>query len=399
LFLLAWRNVTRRKNQTIITILITFIAILTFVTTQATISVLNEGVQLANSRLGADVIVLPHTVRADAFQTILTADPVNIYMNESIIDDIRKLPGVEQITPQFFAQTLNQSCCTVGGAKRLVGFDESSDFVIWPWLSGEERIKLAPDQILVGGAVPPMLGGKAVILGEGFWVADRLETTGTGMDETIFLDINVAREIAKASPYLKSLWVEEPPDHLISAALIRVEEGVDPALLADVINNSDIKGNAVAVGRVISRAKDQMDNMTKFLFLLWGAVAITAALGLFGRFNSLARERKKEIGIFRAIGGQRSGAFGLILFETLLMVVTGGLLGSLTAVFLIQPLLDWIRELAQLPQGTWSIIDAVYSTLLGLGIAIALGVASAIYPAWKSASLEPQEAISSGGLD
>lgn len=400
MFRLAWRNVTRRKNQTLITILITFVAVVTFVVAQSAISVLNEGVNLANNRMGADVIVLPHTVKADAYQTIFTADPVNIYMNEKVMDDIRVLPGVEKITPQFFAQTMDQSCCSVGGAKRLVGYDKESDFVLGPWLQEGQTLDIAPDEIIVGGAVPSMLGGKAVILGEPFWLASRLGTTGTGMDETIFLDIDVARQIAKASPYLESLWVEEPPDQLISAALIRAEEGVDPALLADVINNSPhIHANAASVSRVVSSAKDQMENISKFLYILWAAVAVTASLGLFGRFNSLARERKKEIGIYRAIGGKRLGAFGLILCETLLIVSAGGLVGSLTGVFLTRPLLDWLRELVQLPQGTWSLMDGMYSSLLGLVVAIGLGLASAIYPAWRSAILEPQEAISSGNLD
>lgn len=399
MFLLAWKNATRRKNQTLITILITFVTVLTFVLAYGIISTLDEGAKLANTRLGADVIVLPHTVQADAFQTIFTADPVNIYMSEQVVDKVRELPGVQKATPQFFAQTLNQSCCSVGDAKRLVGFDWDSDFLVRPWLKEHDLTSLEADKMLAGGAVPPSLGGKAVILGEGFWLAGTLETTGTGMDETIFLDIDVTRELAKNSPYLQNLWAKEPPDHLISAVLVRVEEGVDPLLVADLINTSETGGNAVAVSRVIRSARDQMHSLTQVLLLLWGAVAITATLGLFGRFNSLAQERKQEIGIFRAIGGNQSEAFGLIIVETLIMVLTGGLAGSLVGVLLVSRSLNWIRELVQLPQGTWSLVSAFQSVALGLGVAIVLGIASALYPAWKSAKLDPQEAISRGTLD
>lgn len=398
MLLLAWRNATRRKNQTLITILITMVTVLTFVLAYGIISTLDEGAKLANSRLGADVIVLPHTVQADAFQTLFTADPVNIYMPEEVLDKVRELPGVYQATPHFFAQTLNQSCCSVGDAKRLVGFDWDSDFIVRPWLEEHDLTSLTSDEILTGGAVPPLLGGKAVILGEEFWVAGGLETTGTGMDETIFIDINVTRQLAKNSPYLQKLWEKEPPDHLISAVLVRVEDGVDPLLVADLINASETGGNAVAVSKVIRSARDQMDSLTRILLLLWGAIAITAGLGLFGRFNSLAQERKQEIGIFRAIGGKQSEAFGLIIIETLIMALSGGLAGGFIGVLLVSSTLSWLRELIQLPQGTWSLMSAFQAVALGLGVALILGIASALYPAWKSAKLDPQEAISRGNL-
>ncbi len=399
MLLLAWRNATRRKNQTITTILITLITVSTFVLAYGIISTLNEGSKLANSRLGADIIVLPHTVQADAFQTLFTADPVNIYMSEQVLNKVKELPGVYLATPHFFAQTLNQSCCSVGDAKRLVGFDWDSDFIVRPWLEGLELTELAPDEVLTGGAVPPLLGGKAVILGDSFWVAGSLETTGTGMDETIFIDINITRQLAKNSPYLQQLWDKELPDHLISAVLIRVEEGVDPLLVADLINSLDTGGNAVAVSKVVRNARDQMDTLTKVLLLLWVAIALIALLGLFGRFNSLAQERKQEIGIYRAIGGKRSEAFGLIIIETLIIVLSGGLTGGLIGVLLVSHTLDWIRGLIQLPQGTWSLTSAFFSVGLGLGVALILGIASALYPAWKSARLDPQETISRGSLD
>lgn len=398
MLLLAWRNATRRKNQTLITILITLVTVLTFVLAYGIISTLDEGAKLANSRLGADVIVLPHTVQADAFQTLFTADPVNIYMSEDVLDKVRELPGVYQATPHFFAQTLNQSCCSVGDAKRLVGFDWDSDFIVRPWLEEHDLTELATDKVITGGAVPPLLGGKAIILGEEFWVAGGLETTGTGMDETIFIDISVTRQLAKNSPYLQKLWEKGPPDHLISAVLVRVEDAVDPLLVADLINATETGGNAVAVSKVIRSARDQMDSLTRVLLLLWGAIAVTAGLGLFGRFNSLAQERKQEIGIFRAIGGKQSEAFGLIIIETLIMVLSGGLAGGLIGVLLVSRTLNWIRELIQLPQGTWSLMSAFQSVALGLGVALILGLASALYPAWKSAKLDPQEAISRGNL-
>ena len=53
-------------------------------------------------------------------------------------------------------------------------------------------------------------------------------------------------------------------------------------------------------------------------------------MALIGRFTALARERKRELGILRAIGGQRYDAFAALLMEALLIVGAGGLFASPT---------------------------------------------------------------------
>ena len=400
MFLLAWRNVTRRRSQTIITVLITALTVATFVLAHAIFTNLQEGMRLSATRLGADVIVLPHTVKSDAFQTIFTGDPVNLYMPDKVLADVRTVSDVQAATPQFFTQTLDQSCCSLAKPYRVVGYDPETDFVVSPWLKGGNGKKApAKDEVILGARVDSFLGAKAVILGTVFNEAGRIERTGTGMDDTIFMHIDVARNLAKNSPYLKELWQSAPPDHLVSSVLVKVREGVNPTVVADQINNLDLGVNAVATGKVISSARNQMNAVSSVLIWLWVALALTAALALIGRFTALARERKRELGMLRAIGGQRYDAFAALLIEALLIVGAGGLVGSLAGVLLTQPTLTWLRGALNLPQGGWSFTFAVVQSFWGLGIAVLLGAVSALYPAWRSARLDPQEIISHGELD
>jgi len=57
MWFLAWKNVSRRIGQTTLTVLITALTVLTFVLSFSVLSTLQEGLRLANARLGADVIV------------------------------------------------------------------------------------------------------------------------------------------------------------------------------------------------------------------------------------------------------------------------------------------------------------------------------------------------------
>lgn len=400
MFFLAWKNVTQRKSQTIITILITVLTVATFVLAHALFTDLQEGMRLSATRLGADIIVLPHSVKSEAFQTIFTGEPVNQYMPDKVLESVRSVKDVQLTTPQFFTQTLDESCCSLSKPFRVVGYDPGTDFIALPLLNkGNVNQSLSDDEVILGANVTSFLGGRAVILGKTFHEGGRLERTGTGMDDTIFIRLDTARTIAKNSPYLQELWKNAPPDHLISSILIKVKEGASPAVVADQINSMDLGVNAIATSKVISSARNQMNTVSSVLIWLWLGLALTAALALIGRFTALARERKRELGMLRAIGGQSSDAFTALVMEALLIVGAGGLIGSLAGVLLTNPILSWLRGSLNLPQGDWSLSSAIYQGLWGIGIAVLLGAVSALYPAWRSSRLDPQEIISHGELD
>lgn len=122
-------------------------------------------------------------------------------------------------------------------------------------------------------------------------------------------------------------------------------------------------------------------------------------MALVGRFASLARERKKEIGLLRAIGVQKISVSWLIILESGILAGTGGLLGSVAGVFAASPLLKIMAQSIQLPVTQWSIAAALTSAFEGLLLALLLGLASSAYPAWRSTVMSPQETVSRGELD
>lgn len=399
MWFMAWENVIRRKSQSMLTVLITVLTVGTFVLAFSVLSTLQEGLELSDNRLGADIIVLPNKSNADAFQTIFTAEPVNIYMPESLTEQVEQVEGVEKLTVQFFTQTLDESCCSIGGATRLVGYDQKTDFILQPWLNEQNIQGLEDDQIIIGGEIPAFLGNQASVLGKVFTVVGNLYPTGSGMDETIFMNLDVARKLAKDSPYLQTLWKKEAPDKLISAILIKVGQGFDPAQVAEGINNLDLTVEAVATSEIVSSMRSQMNIIGKLVLSLWLAVFFVACLALIGRFTALTQERKKEIGLLRAVGVQRSAVFNLIILEAWIMAGAGGVAGSLIGVLGVGSILTALRSSLDLAMGQWSLGSALLSGVLGIAVALILGFLASVYPAWKSSKLDPQEAITRGELD
>ncbi len=396
---LAWRNTIRRRSQSTLTIIITGLTIFILVMVSLIFLMVREGLALSAERLGADLIVLPDQAEADAYQTLFTADPANIYMPESIVEELLKIDGIAQASPQFFTQTLTGGCCSYGEEIRLVGYDVTTDFILKPYFNEQDIGGLGDDQVVIGSKVEARLGNVVAILGKPFNVVGTLYPTGSGMDGTIFINIDVARKLAGDIPELQHLWKNAGPGELISSILIKSEPGANTDQIIEQINQSGLNAQTFATSETIRNMKIQINTISAIIFSLCLASLLIAALALVGRFNSLARERKSEIGLLRAIGIQKKQVFLLIVSEAWIMAFIGGLAGSLLACICITPVLNMLENAFVLPTGLWTLTMALQGGSIGIIAALLLGSLASIYPAWKSAGLDPQEAITQGALE
>jgi putative ABC transport system permease protein len=101
----------------------------------------------------------------------------------------------------------------------------------------------------------------------------------------------------------------------------------------------------------------------------------------------------------KAIGASRGDIFTLIWFETIIICVLGGVLGTLVAVIggrYIELTIRLIMSRAgYVPSG--QIIHFTPEILIGCFLgAIVLGVISGAWPAYRAAKMRPIEAIRSG---
>ena len=141
-------------------------------------------------------------------------------------------------------------------------------------------------------------------------------------------------------------------------------------------------------------AEESVTSTTEIRFIQatsWITSAIAIIIGAVGMLNTMivsVFERTHEIGILRAIGWRRLRIIRMILVESVLLSLTGGVVGTLGAVVLT-PVLGRHPSVAGL-------IDAhIPNGMIGLGIAMALvvGLLGAAYPAYRGAQLLPTEAL------
>jgi ABC-type lipoprotein release transport system permease subunit len=76
-------------------------------------------------------------------------------------------------------------------------------------------------------------------------------------------------------------------------------------------------------------------------FYIWtGILYMIIALGIFSTLLMMMAERKYELGMLLAIGMQRTKIATILMWETLMLTVTGTLIGMILSL----PLVWWLRE-------------------------------------------------------
>jgi putative ABC transport system permease protein len=123
----------------------------------------------------------------------------------------------------------------------------------------------------------------------------------------------------------------------------------------------------------------------------WAVTAIALVIGTVGVMNTMLMsvfERVREFGILLAIGWRRRRVVAMILSEAVAVAMAGGLVGiacGMAAVRLLERA-PWLRGKIE---GDFSLSLAG----LGLALALVLGVAGGLYPAWRGARMKPSDAL------
>lgn len=105
-----------------------------------------------------------------------------------------------------------------------------------------------------------------------------------------------------------------------------------------------VKGQGVNVVAVMSRLLRNLVGNVELIFLcLTGLIIVVSGIGIFvSIYNSMA-ERKKEIAIMRALGARRQTVFSIVLLESVLLCVLGGVFGIILGhglVFIASPIIE-----------------------------------------------------------
>ena len=133
--------------------------------------------------------------------------------------------------------------------------------------------------------------------------------------------------------------------------------------------------------------KQSEETQKMFNIVLGSIAAISLLVGGIGIMNIMlatVTERTREIGLRRALGAKKSDIITQFMVEAVLLSLIGGLIGVLLGILMPQVISNFTSMNAIISPG---------SVLLAFIISALTGIIFGIYPAAKSAQLDPIEAL------
>ena len=175
-------------------------------------------------------------------------------------------------------------------------------------------------------------------------------------------------------------------------------------VIADTLDDvGKVRTEIVAVGYSTSAPENLIASVLRYLHVVEivltavGAIAlVVAALGITNAMLAAVRERRREIGVLKAIGGRDRDVLRIFLVEAGVLGLIGGVLGA-TAGWFIARVVGGIVNSYLVEQGLTP-VELVLPTSIVLGTIVGstlLAIVAGTLPAARAARLPAREAVDS----
>ena len=397
---LVFHSLGMRKVSTASVVLSVALSVTVFFALGMTYGGVQAGVETSLARGGADLMVVPSSAADELSDSSLlfTGAPAAIYFSEDIYDKVAGADGVAQATRQFYSQSLNQPCCSDDGMTRVIGVDFSTDWTVQPFTDYDLSGGLADDEIVVGSGATGTVGQTTKLLGRSFKVVARLDASGTDLDASMLLNIDVARELSSQAEGLSYLWERYgSPDALLSSVLVKVADGADIARLTTSIENAgDVK--VIRRANIVASSQEQLQAVFSVLLAAGVAMLVVTLVQLFARFYSCVWERKSELSLYRAVGASVRQLRRLIAGEVAIITGGGLVLGFALGAGVYAWLVSLLGQSASFPFIALG-PGGVAALVAGLVVLFAvLALTSIAAPLRQIARLDPSLAMQQGDI-
>jgi putative ABC transport system permease protein len=390
----ALKNLKRKLTRTWLLFAIVAVVSCTLFTATLFLKSINNALKLGTYRLGADILVVPENAETKAKSALLSGEPTQFLMDKSILDQVKKVEGVKNATPQLFIKPTSFTCC-FNVDVFLVAFDPETDFTVKPWLEKHLSRKLGLNEIIAGREIPVIVGDNIPFFGTTFQVAGTMEPTGMDFfDRSAFMSLDAAYKMAEDSK-TKAIQPIDIGRDKISTVLVQVSEDFTPDRIAIRIEH-DIPGvKALVSDTVISTVRKQLSGLIHAILIisiiLWFIVLLIMAFA----FYMIVNERRREIGLLRAMGANRGHIATIILAEASLLSVAGGAAGVVLGFGLLMSFKNLMLHYLKLPYLFPSSIELIILTAGAICFSLLTGLLSALLPSLAVIKTEPYEAIRS----
>jgi putative ABC transport system permease protein len=390
IFNVAYKNLLRKKARSGLTIIGIALAAWVLVSLLG----FNKGYESSLNRdidnLGFQMIVTAKGCPYEAATLMLKGGTGLRYMPQSITEQISKEPEVEEVTAMLMQAVFDPNKGESGGYSAYLGVDPATfpqmksflEFKQGNWFTNPE-------------AMEAVLGYEAAELeqrevGDLLLITEKnvevkvvgiLKRTGTQDDGTIFLPLKAVQKIFGIKDELTGIGIKVKKD----ANIAQFEEKMYKLPDVQVISLAQVKQTIMTL---VSTAKVMVFSIALIAILI-------SVVGVINTILMSVMERLQEIGILKSMGATAWDIFKLIWIETLILCISGGIIGAALAMATAKLTEVLIRQLLPYAPSGGLVQINLPLVILTFGVVILIGLLSGVYPSWKAGRVRPLEAIRS----
>ena len=341
---IAKKNIRMRPGRSAAMFLIAFILSFTVFAGTVVLASINNGLTSFDDRMGADIMAVPYEVRTKVDVSTLTTQGItgHYYVSGEYFNKIAAAEGVGAATWQYFVSELQSGLCD--GPLYIIAFDPETDFSVLPWSDGTGSRNIGYMQAVIGSDVKAGVKDVLEIYGTELTAAVKLQKTGTTYDTSIFVDMETAEALIKASgdEQLQE-YAAANGRNSVSSILVNAAGGYE---VEDVLNYINIHFKKViaistkAMNTGISGSLNAASGTAKAVIaVIWIASLLVMAAVHF----MAAGERRKEYAVLRVAGASGEMLSELTVTESFILSLAGSIAGIAASLAVSIPFFGFIE--------------------------------------------------------
>ncbi|TCE37051.1 Permease protein of ABC transporter system [Bifidobacterium longum subsp. longum] len=342
---------------------VTILALTFFGGTMLTMN-LNTGMTSMEKRLGADLMVVPQNTVQKAEALLTNGNPSTFYFTKDIADEVMQADGIAQATEQTYISSLAAACCAE--KLQIIGYDPDTDFVIEPWVASQFEGPLEDGQMIAGANVNVSTDGTIELYGRSWPVVAQLANTGTSLDNSVFINQNTVPDMVAASAKVsKQVMSAEYAGKAVSTVMIKTQQGY------------------VYPGGITANTRTSLTALVTYLKIFVAVIWVMGVIVLLAVFASSVNERKREFASLRIMGATRGMLNAIILKESAIIGLIGGVIGVGAASLVIFPFSSLIGKQLQLPYLQASPVAVIGFIAVTIVCSTVIGIIGSLATMWR----------------
>jgi len=379
---LVIKNLFRKKTRFLFTLLGIVIGMASFVALLSLGGNMRSEVTRQAEAMGANLMIMPDNMCVFNQIALITGETISESLSFDVFERINEIEGITVVPYLTQRASVRDTSSVVIGVLP----EETKSFRGWELAEGifftEEDINTVVLGYQFAESRNLNVADIINIRGEYFTVIGVLSLNQSNDDSSLFMKLEEAQRIFERGGVISymSAIVDDmnQMDYYIAAILNtgNIQVATDEQLLTSVLT---------ILGSV---------NVT--LQLIAGVALIAAAFGMINTMMTAVYERRREIGIMRAIGSKRRDVFKIFIIESALYGLIGGIIGvtlGLSASYFAGDFISRMGANEMLKGITAEASFDINLILLSVLFSVVIAIIAGLYPAVKASNLTPMEAI------